>query len=156
MALNHEQKATCRSCGATYYRAYGHACQTTLVSPERQPAPLFPAIKNFPKLTEAAKDILAERERQMQVEGWTPEHDDQHTVMELATAAGCYALSATPKLTSPEIAELFEKIWPWDRNWFKPGSHRRNCVKAAALLLAEIERLDREEAKHTSPGGSAE
>jgi hypothetical protein len=33
--------------------------------------------------------------------------------------------------------------FPWDRSWWRPGSRRRNLVKAAALLIAEIELLDR-------------
>jgi hypothetical protein len=35
------------------------------------------------------------------------------------------------------------QIWPWDRKWWKPTDRRRDLVKAAALILAEIERLDR-------------
>lgn len=33
--------------------------------------------------------------------------------------------------------------WPWDFQWFKPSDDRRNLVKAGALILAELERLDR-------------
>lgn len=33
--------------------------------------------------------------------------------------------------------------WPWHRVWWKPSTRRRNLVKAGALILAEIERLDR-------------
>lgn len=31
----------------------------------------------------------------------------------------------------------------WDMQWWKPGSPRRNLVKSGALILAEIERIDR-------------
>lgn len=89
--------------------------------------------------TKAAEDAIAERERQKKAEGWTEQHDDEHRSMELARAAGCYALGATP---SDGIA-IITRLWPWDRKWWKPATHRRNCVKAAALLLAEIERIDR-------------
>ncbi|KKM70955.1 hypothetical protein LCGC14_1435490 [marine sediment metagenome] len=30
-------------------------------------------------MSEGAKRITAERQRQTEDEGWTPEHDDQHT-----------------------------------------------------------------------------
>lgn len=33
--------------------------------------------------------IAAERQRQIEEEGWTPDHDDQHTNGELALAAAC-------------------------------------------------------------------
>src|SRR5690606_333611 len=38
----------------------------------------------------AARDVLAERRRQIEAEGWTPGHDDKHAEG-LACAAACYA-----------------------------------------------------------------
>lgn len=38
------------------------------------------------------------------------------------------------------------EVWPWDESWWKPTNRRRDLVKAGALILAEIERLDRAEA----------
>lgn len=89
--------------------------------------------------TAAADDVLAERKRQVTAEGWTPGHDDEYEHGELADAAGCYALSS----------ELFDCAgeppiqWPWPDEWWKPTNRRRDLVKAGALILAEIERLDR-------------
>ena len=40
--------------------------------------------------SQAATDVLAERARQVSVEGWTPEHDDAHASGEMAGAASCY------------------------------------------------------------------
>lgn len=105
------------------------------------------ASNTAPELTQAARDVLAERKRQIQVEGWTPEHDDVHTGRKLARAAACYAIadgSFTPGLTPP-------LAWPWDHSWFKPRDARSNYVRAGALILAEIERLDRAAQK----GGAA-
>lgn len=90
-----------------------------------------------PALTDAASDVLAERRRQVAAEGWTPEHDDAHSNGEMARAAACYA----SPLTTPH--DTLPYGWPWSSAWWKPSSYRRNLVKAAALLLAEIERLDR-------------
>ncbi|KVQ12031.1 hypothetical protein WJ99_13890 [Burkholderia ubonensis] len=87
-------------------------------------------------LTNAVRDVLAERRRHVEQEGWTPEHDDQHTDGAMAHAAACYAY---PELTA--IAGL--RPWPWDTTWWKPSAPRRNLVKAVALGIAEIERLDR-------------
>jgi hypothetical protein len=85
------------------------------------------------ELARAAQDVLAERERQKSVEGWTAEHDDAHTDQALAKAATCYA----------SVYPLAASYWPWDLNRWKPKDRRRNLVKAGALILAEIERLDR-------------
>ncbi|KWK79401.1 hypothetical protein WM16_07605 [Burkholderia ubonensis] len=91
-------------------------------------------------LTNAVRDVLAERRRHVEQEGWTPEHDDQHTDGAMARAAACYAY---PELIA--IAGL--RTWPWDTTWWKPSAPRRNLVKAVALGIAEIERLDRAAAR---------
>ncbi|MFU7203042.1 hypothetical protein ACM74Z_15235 [Pseudomonas aeruginosa] len=90
-------------------------------------------------------DVLAERRRQVEAEGWTPEHDDEHADGQMAQAAGCYALHAGGIGTDwpdgrQNGAALF---WPWDKDSWKPTTPRRDLVKACALALAEIERLDR-------------
>ena len=89
--------------------------------------------------TSALKDVAAERRRQIESEGWTPAHDDEHSQGELAAAAVCYAFTA---VRSPHF---LGHLWPWDGSWWKPKDKRRNLVKAGALILAEIERLDRAE-----------
>jgi hypothetical protein len=89
-------------------------------------------------LTDAARDVLGERRRQVTAEGWTAEHDDQYLGRELAGSAACYCLGALGL-----NYEAFENFWPWDEKWWKPTNARRDLVKAAALILAEIERLDR-------------
>jgi hypothetical protein len=86
--------------------------------------------------------IQAERRRQVNVEGWTPEHDDTHANGELADAAACYAIVPRP-LVAGTMASIFERLWPWSREWWKPADRRRNLIKAGALIVAEIERLDR-------------
>lgn len=108
-------------------------------------------------------EISAERQRQIEVEGWTPDHDDEHTDGSLADAAASYA-ATRPGFTSrtEEIPSRGEsivsrtarvpRIWPksWSIDWWKPKIRRRNLVKAGALIVAEIERLDRAAAKETA------
>lgn len=94
-------------------------------------------------LTKAASDVLAERQRQMEREGWTPEHDDEHNTGELARAAAAYCLTETDVPVIYKLMEADRPIWPWSIGWYKPKDRRANMVRAAALLLAEIERLDR-------------
>jgi hypothetical protein len=95
-------------------------------------------------------EIRVERKRQIDKEGWGDQHDDRHRHSELLWAAVAYA--------SPEIiyrrddnryagSISFCDAWPlrWARKWDKrkKHGHRRRLVIAAALLVAEIERLDR-------------
>lgn len=96
-----------------------------------------------------AELIAQERQRQIEVEGWTPEHDDEHKDGALLSAAICYAIAAGVRggtgvvLTMPPMTW----VWPFDREWWKPGgSLIRMLVKTGALLAAEIDRLQRAEA----------
>ena len=79
----------------------------------------------------ALADVAAERRRQVDVAGWV-RHDDAHSDGALARAAGCYALHAGLE-----------------------SSRRRDLVKAGALILAEIERLDRAATLSTPPAPEA-
>ena len=57
----------------------------------------------------------------------------------MAAAAACYALHTEPVGNVGD----YLRFWPWAAEWWKPGLRRRNLVKAGALILAELERLDR-------------
>lgn len=96
----------------------------------------------------AIDDIAAERRRQIEAEGWTPEHDDDHRGGVMALAAAAYAVSSVRRSARTDcgearIAERARQIWPWEAAWWKPKSAREDLVRAAALIVAEIERLDR-------------
>ena len=97
--------------------------------------------------TDAAWDVLAERRRQVAVEGWSLETDDGYTRRELAQAAICYLRVARSTGRLDKSAEM----WPWTLDWWKPTTYRRNLIKAGALLLAEIERIDRAANKPGEP-----
>lgn len=88
----------------------------------------------------AAVDVLKERVRQVEGEGYGVESDDCYTDYQLPRAAICYAIKAAG--LPSHRATLY---WPFPAPAFKPTERRANLVKAAALLLAEIERLDRAE-----------
>jgi hypothetical protein len=109
---------------------------------------ILEALEDLDRLKSGWQDIVAERRRQIEVEGWAPEHDDRHRSGQLATAAAVYALtgssSGRASWDKGQEPSLTEQIWSWDWSWFKPtGSARRDLVKAGALIIAEIERLDR-------------
>lgn len=103
-------------------------------------------------MSKAIDDVLAERQRQIEKEGWTEAHDDSNREGDMALAAACYACNAATwmqqgtKNAPPDVyAKLSHPLfrWPWDRKWWKPKNERRDLVRAAALLIAEIERIDR-------------
>ncbi|MFK0894515.1 MULTISPECIES: FtsB/FtsL family cell division protein [Pseudomonas aeruginosa group] len=138
--------AACPQCGARY----------VLVASEEIAAPVAQAQHCVPELLVRAEDFVsgkevpqawldvqAERRRQITAEGWTPEHDDEHDNGEMARAAACYALAGSSAPNDGTAALLVSLAWPWDQQWWKPTSARRDLVKACALALAEIERLDR-------------
>ena len=93
-------------------------------------------------------EIAAERRRQVEEEGWSLEHDDEHDRGELAVAAACYAKHAADFRDALENGVTYRTKatppdWPWDRHWWKPENARRDLIRAGALIVAEIERLDR-------------
>ncbi len=120
------------------------------------------------ELTKAAQDVLAERKRQMEVEGWTPEHDDEHAMGELAMAAALY-VAPEPIFVHRDAEDAFlsgntgdrgdrrlhpeghYRAWPFDEEP-KLKSRRDNLVRGIALALADLERLDRVEAAMSGKG----
>jgi hypothetical protein len=96
------------------------------------------------KMGSVVLEIAAERRKQVLVKGFTPEHDDQHRNYELSEAAACYA--------------AIEELTIWPEGWgsisdaFTGKTIRETLIIAAALLVAEIERLDRAEKRHKERG----
>jgi hypothetical protein len=112
--------------------------------------------------------IFGERNRQMNAEGWTAEHDDEHALGELALAAVAYASPFPVKVKGPVMlpghffsTEVWRDPWPWDEDCDKRKKHSRirQLEIAGALVAAEIDRLERLEAtsaeqpRSTSEGG---
>lgn len=87
------------------------------------------------------EEIAAERRRQVEAEGWSTKHDDEHGNGELAAAGAAYAFSASTE--GRYLAADPLGFWPWDKSWWKPKGARRDLIRAAALIVAEIERIDR-------------
>ncbi len=98
-------------------------------------------------LSRAEKDVILERARQVDIEGFDHVHDDRLIGGELSLCASTYAvwsLDDDYKQDGPpkHVPDCWG-FYPEDPASFKPKDRRRDLVRAAALLIAEIERLDR-------------
>lgn len=92
----------------------------------------------------AIREIAAERQRQIDREGWDQEHDNEHPAGSLAGAGMCYAQNAVGQLGKPySPVRGLPAFWPWDAADWKPKDARRDLVRAAALIAAELDRMSR-------------
>lgn len=103
-------------------------------------------------LTKAAGDVLRERERHVTGEGFTAAHDDERDPGVLASGAASYAFYACDQLHPAsqgdgQMQDFPPSSWPYHAKWWKPVNPRVAMVKAAAMLIAEIEKLDRAAAR---------
>ncbi|MCT5529908.1 hypothetical protein LZL70_30340, partial [Pseudomonas aeruginosa] len=64
------------------------------------------------QMPQAWLDVQAERRRQVEAEGWTPEHDDEHSHGQMARAAACYALAGSSAPNDGTAALLVSLAWP--------------------------------------------
>ena len=92
-------------------------------------------------MSNAMELFKAERQRQINVEGWTPGHDDEHADGEMMRAAMIYLHHGTDK--QADTANGVPIGWPWSIEWWKPKDRRSNLIRAGALMLAERERIVR-------------
>ena len=100
-----------------------------------------------------AEMIAAERQRQIEDEGWAPLHDKWHTNYELSSAACCYAQPGSGGPYSHPRAHRPPPDWPWDAEFWKPSRDCiKNLVRAGALIAAEIDRLQAETERKAAGG----
>lgn len=102
----------------------------TLVYPDPS-AGVDPAAEAWKVLVEVGN----ERRRQVS-KGYSLISDDAYVDAELARAAAAYALVGGGKATG-------EMFYPWPGKPWTPEDRRAALISAAALAVAEIERLDR-------------
>ena len=88
----------------------------------------------------AAADVIAERARQVAFPGYAHEHDDVHVNGEIARVAADYAM--------PGQYPVGGVGWVFNKSNLP---RRLQLLKAGAMILAEIERLDRADTKSEKP-----
>ena len=91
--------------------------------------------------------IAAERQRQVEQEGWTAEHDDEHTDGALIAAAA-HLIEAHCDDFEGRTADVWVQSsnWPetpWIRELYEKHGGTRALEIAGALIAAEIDRLQR-------------
>lgn len=99
--------------------------------------------------------IAEERRRQIEIEGFSAEHDNRYDTGDLAMAGACYALNdhiyplgqTAENKNGVHMTIERKALWPWAKRWWKPAltnkpeARIRELVKAGALIAAEIDRL---------------
>lgn len=109
---------------------------------QRQREDILRLIDEMQKEPKPGADLIAaERDRQVEAEGYSPEHDDRHKPEEFTMAAIAYALPEWMRWTYKGDCEW----WPFEKDSFKPSpdDRMRELVKAGALIAAEIDRIQR-------------
>lgn len=89
----------------------------------------------------ALEEITAERLRQIEVEGYTSEHDDWLVTEALMEAAFAYEWHA---MGTAVYKNGIPQNWPWKRETWKPKDKRRDLIRAGALCMAEQDRCARD------------
>lgn len=105
--------------------------------------------------------IAAERQRQLDVEGYDAAHDDEHVEGEIALAAALYASPILLYAKEDYANQIrFSDPWPWEDSFDRravvnggnviaanstlgTAKRIRQLEKAGALIAAEIDRLRR-------------
>lgn len=138
----------CRAAGVSPF----HTGNGQLIAPLNHAASLAARgvletqVEMLPGLRAVIDEVVRERGRQVG-KGFDASHDDEHACEEIAAVAAWYAM--------PDVCRTWdlyddsygltvgEAILPED--WATPEEQdrRKQLIKAAALLVAEIERLDR-------------
>jgi hypothetical protein len=96
--------------------------------------------------------IRDERKRQIEELGFTHEKDDLYVKGELLEASTCYMLAAlmlNKGKTTPEQLKsttIKDGLWPFPPEWLKITDVNSCLRKAGGLLVAEMDRRQREEA----------
>ncbi|EKT4528335.1 hypothetical protein [Pseudomonas asiatica] len=80
--------------------------------------------------------IAAERQRQIETEGWTAKNDDELGAESLELAALSYRNAGDNSSPQP-------KSWPFDPDWWKPQHRQRNLERAGALYQAAADTAER-------------
>ncbi len=102
--------------------------------------------------------IANERQRQIDIKGYTPEHDDEHINGEMAIAAACYAVGddetycEVKSIDGDGMIDVDGDAFPWPEHDTRNQPRIDRLTIAGALIAAEIDReLRRAKSSRSSP-----
>lgn len=101
--------------------------------------------KEKPSIT----DVIAERQRQIR-KGSDSDHDDGYIDGVLALGGAAYAIAGAGMNGVGTYRQRAKNLWPFPLKTFNPAdnTHRReNLIRGAAMIVAEIDKIDRATAK---------
>lgn len=98
------------------------------------------------------EEIAAERAKQI-AHGYDAAHDDRHVDKELGTAAMCLVEAAMYWTDLRVRSDRCPMTWPFETASWKVLTRRQQLIRASAFLVAEIERMDRDEAAERENSG---
>jgi len=95
-------------------------------------------------MSESGIELTAkERQRQIEIEGYTPERDSHYSNDELFMAGCCYLASERTRAINKENYDPYipPNGWPWSVESWKPSPDNRikELVKAGALFRADYD-----------------
>lgn len=98
-------------------------------------------MKALENATQGTLDVAAERMRQIDEHAYTATWDSGYLNFQLLYAADAYMRSAC----TDSVLNQAPPTFPWSEASWRPTTPRRDLVKAAALIIAEIDRMDAEQ-----------
>ncbi|HEY3983197.1 hypothetical protein [Cedecea sp.] len=99
--------------------------------------------------TQAIRDVISERQRQRD-QGRDDAHDDGYIDGVLALGGAAYAISGAGFNCVGSYRRRAKNLWPFPLETFNPAGNvnrRSDLVRAAAMIIAEIDRIDRKSAR---------
>lgn len=88
--------------------------------------------------------VLRERLRQVEAKGYDPHHDDLHDDAEIARGALAFLLLGLAEETGDVAGfDRAAQLWPFADELPLPGDYPDCLIKAAAMLIAELDRVIR-------------
>ncbi|MGO3569158.1 MAG: hypothetical protein ACTIOQ_15100 [Serratia grimesii] len=104
--------------------------------------------------TQAIKDVISERQRQRD-QGRDDAHDDGYIDGVLALGGAAYAISGAGFNCVGTYRRRAKNLWPFPLETFNPAGNanrRADLVRAAAMIIAEIDKIDRRTARTACEG----
>lgn len=123
-----------------------HAFEDRMIDAGQQPTNYVEESKGGVAMKSGIECISEERNRQVEIKGWSSDHDDGHASGDLAVMAAMCACNGT----DARVEDPLERDWGIEKRHGYSGEHPDRIhllAIAGALIAAEIDRLNRAQAR---------